>query len=250
MVVNPGDTARLRTLTATDEGCRTATSESSGNGGPSATAHGLFLVCSVTITNTSSGPQTFDPEADRSALALPNSHYSESFDAENTADPNSFVSQSDPIQPGESATGDLIYDMPPNLATSVANGTARAEIQLVDFDEDPTKAKSVAALRLYGVSSSASTQARGLSPGAAGASMQCDPNIYAGPRTSCPFAENVFRAVAAAYQRSGQLPGVVTASSPTTHLAYSLRCNVARQVTCTTVDGAIVAFSAHAVFVY
>jgi hypothetical protein len=84
-------------------------------------------------------------------------------------------------------------------------------------------------------------------------STKCDANITAGPATSCPFAENVFRAVAAGYQRTGQIPSQVTASSPVTGQSYRLTCNPAVDkpvITCTTPSGAIVGFSIHSVQVY
>jgi hypothetical protein len=82
---------------------------------------------------------------------------------------------------------------------------------------------------------------------------QCDPNIYAGANTSCPFAENVFRAVAASYQQNGgQIPSSVTATSPTTGQTYGLSCSVdgSQNVQCSTTSGATVTFSVHSVQVY
>jgi hypothetical protein len=88
------------------------------------------------------------------------------------------------------------------------------------------------------------------SPGSS--STQCDQNISAGPHTSCPFAENVFRSVAAGYQENGQIPTNITAKSPTTRTTYSLGCvvNAARNVVCSTSDGATATFSVHSVQVY
>lgn len=72
----------------------------------------------------------------------------------------------------------------------------------------------------------------------------CDPNISAGADTSCPFAENVFKAVAAAYQSTGSIPSQVSAFSPVTEKHYSLACvNADQQVACSDQTGSLVTFS-------
>jgi hypothetical protein len=81
-------------------------------------------------------------------------------------------------------------------------------------------------------------------------SQKCDANITAGPDTSCPFAENVSRAVAAGYQRTGQIPTQVTSSSPVTGKSYQLSCVSATIISCTTASGASATFSVHSVQVY
>ena len=80
----------------------------------------------------------------------------------------------------------------------------------------------------------------------------CDANISAGAGTSCPFAENVFRAVAAGYQQNGSIPGQITASSPVTKQTYSLACQLdaSQTITCTSPTGSLVTFSLHSVQVY
>ncbi len=76
----------------------------------------------------------------------------------------------------------------------------------------------------------------------------CDPNVLAGPETNCPYAENVFKAVAASYRKSGSLPFAVFASSPETHQLYSLNCDKsAGLVRCVDTTGALVQFSPQSV---
>jgi hypothetical protein len=57
----------------------------------------------------------------------------------------------------------------------------------------------------------------------------------------------------AGYQRTGQIPTQVTASSPVTGKSYQLSCFPAADkpvITCTSSTGAIVTFSLHSVQVY
>jgi hypothetical protein len=52
----------------------------------------------------------------------------------------------------------------------------------------------------------------------------CDQNVLAGPDTSCAFAANVFKVVAAASHYGYVVPGSITASSPATGTTYALTC--------------------------
>jgi hypothetical protein len=80
----------------------------------------------------------------------------------------------------------------------------------------------------------------------------CDPNISANGSTSCPFAENVFRAYAADYKTNGPSQDVgVQATSPVTGRSYTMRCQTtAAVVTCAGGTNARVRFPLHAVEVY
>ena len=54
----------------------------------------------------------------------------------------------------------------------------------------------------------------------------CDQNISAGPRTTCGFAANVFRAFAAKVSSEGSEPReyIVQAASPATGKTYAMSC--------------------------
>jgi hypothetical protein len=86
----------------------------------------------------------------------------------------------------------------------------------------------------------------------------CDPNISANSVTSCPFAENTFKAYAAAYKRNRGIGGnglvgneVVTAASPVTGQTYQMTC-VLRSLTvdCSGGKNAFVTFPLHAAQVF
>jgi tRNA A-37 threonylcarbamoyl transferase component Bud32 len=80
----------------------------------------------------------------------------------------------------------------------------------------------------------------------------CDQNISAGPGTTCPFAENVFRSYASDYQANGQQSSnTITATSPVTNRTYSMSCtNDGVTVNCSGGNNAFVTFPFHAVQVY
>lgn len=66
---------------------------------------------------------------------------------------------------------------------------------------------------------------RHLPGGVAGGLTACDQNISVDSVTSCPFAENVFRAYVRSYRFSGKQADVqVQAFSPVTHRPYSMDC--------------------------
>jgi serine/threonine protein kinase len=88
--------------------------------------------------------------------------------------------------------------------------------------------------------------------GSPGNLTACDQSISAGPDTSCPFAENVFRAYANDYQSNGeQTNNTVSAYSPVTSKSYNMDCtNDGVTVNCTGGNNSFVTFPIHAVEVY
>jgi serine/threonine-protein kinase len=105
---------------------------------------------------------------------------------------------------------------------------------------------------VYFYSGPSGGSASGSSGQAHGNLSACDPNISAGQGTSCPFAENVFRAYAADYKANGeQSNDTITATSPVTHQAYPMNCtNDGVTVNCSGGNNAFATFSFHAVQVY
>ncbi len=89
-------------------------------------------------------------------------------------------------------------------------------------------------------------------PSPSGALTACDQNISAGPGTSCPFAENVFKAYASDYRANGEQTSVqVQASSPVTGTQYQMTCVTdGATVGCTGGNNAYVTYPFHAVVVY
>lgn len=92
----------------------------------------------------------------------------------------------------------------------------------------------------YGSGTGTSTNA----PGVDAATIACDQNISVNNVTSCPFADNVFRAYVASLQANGaQSESTVTAYSPVTHRIYRMRCvTLGTIVDCTGGTNAFVTF--------
>lgn len=107
---------RLKTLTIEFVGAHSAPSVSTGNGGPSATASGTFEIITLRVTNNTTTPQTVESIGgdyfNLETLDGTGKTFSESFQAENQADQNAFISNDSPIQPGGAQTGDIVFDLP------------------------------------------------------------------------------------------------------------------------------------------
>ncbi len=79
----------------------------------------------------------------------------------------------------------------------------------------------------------------------------CDPNISAGMDTSCPFAENVFKAYAEGSEAEKDA-GTFSVKSPATGKMYSMTCTTTSSgsVNCEGQTGAFVTFPLHAAQIY
>lgn len=131
----------------------TETSLSDSSGVASANANGVFLIITLRITNTGNQPQTVEePGAESFALSPLGSSatYTESFNAENGPDEDSFISDDTPIQPGESQTGDIIFDVPPTALTTMQTSGAALVFGAfgVDLSNATTSKTNPAALLL------------------------------------------------------------------------------------------------------
>jgi Domain of unknown function (DUF4352) len=135
-VVHGMQTLHLKTLDVNVVGVRTASTVSSGTG-ISATATGEFLIISIHVANKTSTPETSDGGGfqNQDMLQLSGATYTEDFHAENQADQQSFVTNNSPIQPGESVTGDLVFDVPTSAASG-ATKNPRAGLVIANFGDD------------------------------------------------------------------------------------------------------------------
>jgi hypothetical protein len=147
ITVNKAHTVKLKTLTARLNGIRVVDSVSTDGGYISKTASGKFVILSVTVANRTSSPQVFQGVGDDTAkLAIDSGVYTQDFDASNQADQASFVSQDDPIQPGGSKTGDLIFDLP---SRRVAKVYTQGVLSVINLGADPETTRTVGLIRLY-----------------------------------------------------------------------------------------------------
>ena len=101
-------------------------------------------------------------------------------------------------------------------------------------------------------SSSPATTSSGATTSAPAGTRPCDQNISAGSGTTCPFAENLFKAYWRHYSADGEQESVtVEATSPATGHSYTMQCDLSGgTVDCTGGDGAFVTFPLHAVEIY
>jgi len=128
-------TLRLKTLSARVEGLRSAGTVATG-GTISATANGEYLIVTLKVTNNTDSPETFDGiSSHETELVADGKDFTEAFKAENQADQQSFISQSEAIQPGESATGDVVFDVPPAIAAKVLSGQ-KGGLAILNFGEE------------------------------------------------------------------------------------------------------------------
>ena len=97
------------------------------------TAHGKFVLVTLSVTNHSDSPQSFDSLGGETALVLSNQkQYSERFDAANGYDQNSFMMNDDDIQPDQTATHELVFDVPAHAVVSGSN------LAVLNFGDDMT----------------------------------------------------------------------------------------------------------------
>jgi hypothetical protein len=85
--------------------------------------------------------------------------------------------------------------------------------------------------------------------------VQCDSNVSAGSSTSCPFAEDVFKAYAEHFKATGAQSATLHVASPTTGQIYSMACKTLAagelySVVCSGGNEASVSFPLHAAQVY
>lgn len=76
----------------------------------------------------------------------------------------------------------------------------------------------------------------------AGAIASCGGIVFVGPRTSCPFADNVEQAYARAFKASGGSVNAVSATSPVTGEAYEVQCSAQSPIVCRGGNNALVEF--------
>lgn len=144
---NRGSTVRLKTMKVSIVNVGTTQSVSSGSGF-TANARGTFVIATIAVTNTTTSPQTFDEGSATSQgqLEIGKNSYSVSFDAENTNDPNSFVTNSNDIQPGETRTGTIDFDVPSSAAPQVYKHGA---LVITNFGDSVDSAQTAAVLKVF-----------------------------------------------------------------------------------------------------
>lgn len=130
-VVNRDTTLSLPELTVSYGGYTTAETLSSSVG--TERADGVYVTIRLTITNKLPDPVAFDPE--QVALYLADKTFTPDFDADNMPG-DSFVWESDEIQPGNSRTGTVTFDVAPAAARAMDTSGNIGVAQFSDAGQD------------------------------------------------------------------------------------------------------------------
>ncbi len=114
---------------------------------------------------------------------------------------------------------------------------ARQQAKLKELQREVNQQKQAGNASGATASGGDATSSGGGSGGVSGA-KSCGGGLYAGPNTSCPFAQNV----RSAYFKSGGGSVTVNAFSPTTGRSYSMSCSGSSPTACTGGNSASVYF--------
>lgn len=145
--VNRGSTLRLKQLYVSYGGYTTQDTIPASTG--TAAAQGTFVIMTLTVRNKLNSPAVFDQHQDQIILALGSRNYSENFDAENNPG-TSFVRNSDPIQPGNSKTGTVVFDIPKSIVKHIDTDGDLIILQFSDAGQRVRDAKQrVGIIRTY-----------------------------------------------------------------------------------------------------
>jgi hypothetical protein len=146
--VNRGSTLRLKELNVRVVSTRLTPTLTADTG--TERASGQFYVVTLAVTNKLDSPTSFDDGQNQVGLTVGGKTYSEDFEAENMPG-NSFVWGSDEIQPEESRTGSVIFDLPNRAVKKLGNSSAAANLIILNFsDIESDPPDLVGTIRLYG----------------------------------------------------------------------------------------------------
>jgi hypothetical protein len=134
----PDRRLRLRTLTAEFVGYTTEDSISS-DGGSTTTPSGRFVVVTLHITSEVRSTQSFGGAEGQTLLTIDETEFSEA----------SFSTARQSIQPGETLTAKVVYDVPAKLLGRLEENGA---VTIVDFGAGVTDAKIAGAFLVTGQS--------------------------------------------------------------------------------------------------
>jgi Domain of unknown function (DUF4352) len=111
-IVHQDHVLKLKNLRAHVEGVRTADTLTEQYGGTE-TANGRYLVVTLSITNLADGPEDFGGVGGTQTFLIgKGKQFSENFDAENQGDDNACLDKAEDIQPEETKSCDVVYDLP------------------------------------------------------------------------------------------------------------------------------------------
>lgn len=147
VVVNKDGMAKLDQLNGRLAGITTEHSLSSSTFGTKS-AKGTFVIVKLAITNTTSGPQSFDTSGDVVGLFLCGDRYSEDYNVENGVATDSFVWHDREIQPNTTSSGTAVFDIPSDRVDCLSKD---GNVDFGNFKDDNTfgRFKQIGVIRTY-----------------------------------------------------------------------------------------------------
>jgi hypothetical protein len=132
-------------------GIRTATTLRSAR---TLRAHGKFVVIRLSVKNTSNAPRAFDSSSGLVSLLVDKKHFTESREAETDPSLNSFRLRGQALQPGDTATGTVAFELPLKHAKHLY--AAGSDLAFLNFSDEasgypvsPRAPKKLGFIRLW-----------------------------------------------------------------------------------------------------
>ncbi|HET8815722.1 MAG TPA: DUF4352 domain-containing protein [Solirubrobacterales bacterium] len=143
VVVNKGSVLKLKTLEAELLGIRDAKTLSSDLGPE--TANGTFVTFELTITNLTRAPAYFEEE--QAVLYIDGNVYTQDFEVQNGTEQRSFGWQGTEIQPQNTLTGTITFDVPDKV---LANLDSTGNLDIGNFGAEELFAEEeIGTIRTY-----------------------------------------------------------------------------------------------------
>jgi hypothetical protein len=146
VVVNKSSVLELPTLSAKLLGISSAKSATAL--GETVEANGQFVTLELEVTNRTNAPATFDEYQEQVALYLDGNTYTEDFNVQNGAIQTSFLWQGTAIQPQNSQTGTVTFDVPDKLLSEL-NKSGNIDIANFGSEEEVEAQKEIGTIRTY-----------------------------------------------------------------------------------------------------
>lgn len=131
-VVNRSSELKLKTIAVKVDDIST-TSTIADEGGETSTANDTYVVVRLTIRNRANSPQTLDSGMGGSSqviLGVNGRQFTPDFEVQNGYAEDSFLWQSEDVQPGSSQTGTVVFDIPERAARQI---DTHGQLEVLDF---------------------------------------------------------------------------------------------------------------------
>ncbi|HEX6116263.1 MAG TPA: DUF4352 domain-containing protein [Solirubrobacterales bacterium] len=133
VVADYGEELELDTLTAKIDAIEETGTVRGDYLKPRRSKNGVYAVATLSITNPGNGTQLFDDFGEQARLVAGTQTFSEPFNVLNGVATDSFLWQAKKIKPGDTVSGDVVFDIPEAAAEELdANGA----VQVLNFGDE------------------------------------------------------------------------------------------------------------------